>query len=44
MTIDRIINCIHYNSCLPPRPEGVGEMRWNGMIKAAMTLYKEEAK
>ena len=44
MTIQRILNCIHYNSCLPKRPAGVGENRWQGMIKAAMTLYKEGAK
>ena len=48
MTIDRIINSIHYNSCFPPRPEGVSEVRWSGMLRAAVTLYraklKEEAK
>lgn len=48
MTIDRIINSIHFNGCLPSRPEGVSEVRWNGMTQAAMTLYRamlqEEAK
>ena len=48
MTIERIINSIHFNSCFPPRPEGMGEMRWSGMLRAAVTLYKamlkEEAK
>ena len=40
MTIDRIINSIRFNSCFPPRPEGVSKVRWSGMTRAAMTLYK----
>ena len=39
MTLDRLINCICYG-VIPPRPEGVGEMRWSGMIKMATKLVE----
>jgi len=41
MTLERLINCIHYNSWIPPRPEGISEVRWEGMIKMAHKIYQE---
>ena len=53
MTLERLLNCIHFNSksnpdqpqrWIPERPEGISEARWKGMVKAAIKLYEEEAK
>ena len=53
MTLERLLNCIHFNSksnpdnqerWIPARPEGVGVSRWNAMVKAAIKLYEEETK
>ena len=40
MTLQRLINCIYYGG-VPAKPEGVGEMRWSGMIKMATKLVKD---
>jgi len=44
MTLERLLNCIHYNSWIPPRPEGISEVRWEGMIKMAHKIYQEGLK
>ncbi len=40
MTLERLLNYINYG-CVPTRPEGVGEMRWSGMVKMATKLLEE---